>query len=145
MADECGIHPQALYMVESGTYSTIPPSIVSYLSKQDYDSQELQGKYLEFVNATRATTRELYDWENIRPAGYSTAQPPFQTYRDVLGLSRQAVAKLLCVQSALLYKLETGKCKKLPGQLIEALRAVGVPWTVINTLNAWTEKYYWSV
>ena len=142
-ADLCKITVQMVYMVESGTYIDIPSSIMSKLVSEDHPEYSIRSQYQTFIAATRANTASLYDWET-QPVGYTLDTAPFQQYREHFNLSRQSVSKLLCVQTAKLYKLETGQTKKLPGQLVDALGSVGVPWRNIALLNTWTEKFYWK-
>lgn len=141
LSNKLGVSTQVVYLTESGVYNKVPQSIASFYAFNG--GTELNQRYQAFITVTRLNSAELFDWENSFPVGYSLEEHPFVTYREHFNLARQAIAKLLCVQPALLYRLETGKLKKLPTQLVEALRAVGVKWETISLLNTWSEKFYW--
>lgn len=139
-ADAAGVHWQAWYLTECGVYNDVPPSINSYLRKNDV---AIDGA--DYTKWRRSRQREFGERHSLATIGLpepSSRICPFLSFREWIGISRLELAKSLCVQPAVLYKLETGQSRHLPQQLAEALEVAGLPVELIDELNDRTEEFY---
>lgn len=139
-----GVHWQVWYLTECGCYEQIPKRIRQYLSHrlaERYD--DVEEKYRTYQRISRENARELLQANQELPQSSLTYQP-FRAYRETIGVSRAYLAKILCVQPAILYKLESGRSRNLPESLTRALKEAGLPVEIIEELDARTEEYYES-
>lgn len=139
-----GVHYQAILQNESGTYESVLPAVLRFLVQQGYDGQELLREYVEFQHLCRTSFGETQIWSYELLGSASLDRPPILNFREALDLSRQGLAKRLCVQPSVLYKLEKGQARRLPEQLEVALREAGMPAEMIDELNERTEEYYYK-
>lgn len=141
-ADEAGIHWQAWYMTECGCYNDVPPKISIYLKGKGYGFSD--EDYQNF----RLVQQRIFGEEYLKRKGLpapTLAVPPITEFRKYHGIrSRTSFAKGLCVQPALLYKLEHGMVKYLPDQLYQALLQAGLPVEEVEELDNRTTEYYES-
>jgi len=125
------INLQTWYLTENGCYANVPPVILDYLEDQGFSAAWVESAYALFIAKSRAAFFLNYE-VTINSIEYShktrkdSAEHPLRTLCDSLGLSRQGLAKELCVQPSVLYKLESGKQKAVPNQLETALLEVGM-------------------
>lgn len=139
MSKAIGCHLQALYMNESGVYPSILPEILHWLVGRGYNRVELLLQYDEFVDKTRESFRnKYYPYELPKP---DALRCPLRLWRESLGISRAGLAKGLCVQPSLLYRVEQGKAQSLPSQLRQALLYVGMTKEDVNELNYRTAEF----
>lgn len=139
-AAEAGIHWQAWYLTECGVYNDVPPAIDEYFYQRGYIL--IGSEYNEFRCRNQRDFGLLYLVnKGLPPVDNSVS--PMTSYREWVGCrSRSFFAKGLCVQPAVLYLLELGKCKTLPGQLRSALLIAGVSEEDVDELDSRTEDYY---
>ena len=140
-ADGADIHWQAWFMTECGCYNDIPPKIASYLANNGLtiDGEE----YTEFRKSQQRDFGELFaiGERGLPPA--SLSQPPIRAYREHIGVrSRTSFAKGLCVQPALMYRLENGQVKYLPDQIYQALLVAGLSTEDADELDERTTEYF---
>lgn len=144
IAKDASVNAQGWYLTECGVYADPLPAIVSYLIKRGHSGTDLYREYREYVQNRRSGFGERHNCDPAElwlPAS-SLKQPPTTSFRQALGFSRMAFAKELCVQPALLYKLERGQKAKLPQQLSEALAEAGFSERLIEELDERVREYY---
>ncbi len=142
-AELCGVHEQALYLNECGVYIDILPAVLEVFVKHGYLQVTLRTEYREFQKERRAEFALEYNFQDPNIIGpIMLSKAPIVTFRTNLGLSRQAFAKRLLVQPAILYKLEHGQARHLPQQLVDALEEAGMSSDIIDELNERTEDFY---
>jgi DNA-binding XRE family transcriptional regulator len=140
-ANEVGIHESAVLLNEQGCYHEILPKILEYLVEQDYDPKQLQRDYLSFVSMCRKYVRSKLSLDEFRLGDqFVTLSPIHQLYR-YMKMNRTKIAKLICVQPALLYKVEHGESTHLPSQVELALRDVGVRELVLAQMNEQQDEF----
>lgn len=140
-AGDCGVHYQAVYMAECGVYPVILPKILDYMVSLGENATVLQAEYAKFQSDRRTESRAIFTGEFSLPnPGLDKA--PMTKLIEHLGMSKQQFAKVLCVQPALIYRLDKGTWKTLPTQIEEALKDIGFPDDLLEELNERTEEYY---
>lgn len=142
-ARDAGIHHQALYLNECGVYVDVLPTLLEFIEGLGYDGAELEANYHLWVAERREEVRESLDFLDDLPEPCRSVHP-FVCFREALGLSRMAFCKTFLVHPASIYELEHGKMLKLPGQLVDALRSVGISDTVIEELGFRCGEFYVS-
>lgn len=139
-AFEAGVNRQLWYLTECGCYSSIPPVIDYYLKQKDQPVDPLD--YLQF----RLNTQKEFGRKHLVGKGLpdqSLKIPPIEAFRLHCGVeTRASFAKGLCIQVALMYKLEHGEAKHLPIQIYDALRIAGLPVDDLEELDERTVEYY---
>lgn len=143
-ARNCGIHVSGLYLVECGSYSHIFPSILSYLSNKGYDRKQIEKDYKAFIKHRRQIEHESSSWANVVLDSPSLISNPFLAFRTKMDNTRANFCKRLCIQPALVYRLENGELKSIPSSVEIALSEVGVPYIVLEQLNEQLEEYYYA-
>lgn len=139
-ADGAGIKWQAWYMTECGCYNDVPPKIERFLYGLGYLLSS--DEYTDFRKAQQRKFGELFIQDKGLPVA-SLAHPPIKVYREHIGVrSRTSFAKGLCIQPALLYKLENGQAKHLPDQIYQALVTAGLTVDQADELDERTREYY---
>lgn len=137
----CKIHYQALFLSENGVYPGVLPSIRKYLTNNlDFDGEVLDREYKEFVRLRRVQFERNYGTWTL-PEPY-LGDSPVVVWREALGLSRLALAKELCVQPSLLYRVEMGKTPTLPTQFKEALLEINFPKRLVEEIEERVEEFY---
>lgn len=134
----------AWYNTECGMYAGIPPSIMETLVTWSFDRDDLQAQYKAHQTRKRQNFGRIHWYLTVKelPAP-SKAIQPFRQFREkCLRVSRSRVAKALCVQVAVLYKLETGKNRSMPQQLREAMLEAGFVPTLIDELDDRCIEHY---
>lgn len=138
-----GINYQTWYLTECACYDRVPLTVLHYLENQGFSSVWLEQEYKRYQERCRTifflNYYELFDKVDFENLTGNTH--PVEWLRKSLGLSRQGFAKELCIQPAVLYKVESGRTKSIPQQLNEALIEVGLPETVLTQLREETEKW----
>ena len=136
MAAEAGVHVQALYLNECGCYPTILPDILRYMvDVLGSENTEVSRAYDTFVLEKRVQFGNSHAMSDYTLGHLGEPRiHPFIAFRDSLELSRLGFAKGACVQPAVLYNVENCRCKRVPGQLIEALQDCRLPRVVIIEL-----------
>lgn len=134
IAEAAKINYQTWYSTECGCYADIPPGILGFLEAEGFNVLHLETEYHDFVSETRD---EFYltHLDALNKFTLSGEAHPVEEFRTALGLSRAALAKQLCVQPAVLYKVESGDSKGLPRQLRDALLEAGVSEVLIGELE----------
>lgn len=135
-AKKSGIHKQTWYNIECCCYEEIPPKVIDFLESEGFSYAWLVREYRDYVRRSRAAFFLNYgaDYGVIDVAGWIGVNPVV-AFREHLGLSRQGLAKELCVQPGVLYKVENGKSTKLPAQFKKALLQVEVPEDLLHQLE----------
>ena len=142
-ANKLGVHISTLYLTECGCYWPVPSTILSALQKKfGIDTTQFKKDYRAWIKQHRKQTSEQYPWDSIKFEVVLSKIAPFEQMRTQLDLSRSRIAKLLCVQPAILYRLERGDFRSLPSAVELALSEVGVTGKVLAELNELTEEYY---
>lgn len=141
------IHWQAWYMTECAVYAALPPAVLKAVDKMGGNTETLKRDYRQFQKEQRELFgiqyRDTFEYFNLPEFKFS--QNPFRDWRTKLvDLSRQALAKRLCVQPAVLYKVEHGKSASLPEQVKEALEEAGCPVGVIEELDVRVAEHYYG-
>lgn len=142
IAKEADVHFQAWYLTECGCYNRVPPVILKYLfGKNILISNDEYQKF-------RQDSQALFGARHFNGCGlpaFSNTLPPIEAFRLHCGIeSRAAFAKGLCVQVALLYKLEHGEVRHLPAQVFQALITAGLPVEEVEELDERTVEFYES-
>ena len=142
LSDSLGVQYQLVYLTECGCYTEIPPVILVFLAKEGFSVGKLEEDYNKFVQKQRRAFGETYfprDFELPDPAA---SQNPLTLLRKKLDLNKAAFAKGLCIQPAVLYKIETGQQRTLALQIKVALVEAGLPWVEMKELESRYEEYY---
>lgn len=128
------VNYQTWYTTECGCYAAIPPGLLEFLENEGFNVLHLENEYEDFVAETRdefyAEFSPLYG-----SIEFTGLENPVTELRQTFGLSRTAFAKQLCVQPAVLYKVESGTSKGLPQQLRAALVEVAIPEVILDKLE----------
>lgn len=139
---EAGIHWQTWYLTECGCYSAIPPAITGYFRRKDLPV--LNEDYQSF----RLASQKEFGFQNLLNKGlppFHSGIAPIQAFREHCGIdSRASFAKGLCIQVALMFKLEHGNVRFLPRQVYDALINAGLPVEDVEELNERTQEHYES-
>lgn len=141
VAEKAEVNYQTWYLTECACYSDIPPTILFFLEDAGFNLSWVEREYTLYI--TRARNEfflEYFRWYEVFL--FSGKEHPVVELREHVGLSRQAFAKELCVQPAILYKCEKGLTKKLPQQLRKALQDVYLPDTVLEELQRILPRWY---
>lgn len=136
MAQKAGVHVQALYLNECGCYPHILPSVLRLMVHVlDRNPAQVEREYKKFVADKRLTFggNHALDFYTLAHLGEPRIHP-LVAFRDSLKLSRMMFAKSLCVQPTMLYNVEKCQARKIPLELIEALKDAGLPRTVLLEL-----------
>jgi hypothetical protein len=143
-ASGAGIHWQVWYLTECGCYETIPKKIKNFLNKHDTETRinitELESNYRGYQLGNRKAFGDTFKQYSLSAA--SLQENPFASFRAVLGITRANCAKRLCVQPAILYKVETGRSRNLPESLLNALKDADLPVELIEELDTRLEEFY---
>lgn len=132
IAHKSGINYQTWYLTERGCYDKIPGRILEFVvDNSGFSEFWIRARYSAFVTGMRARFKQEfhYDYESLRTCR------TLEQVCNVLGVSRTQLAKLLCVQPAVLYKFDAGIQRRLPSQFVKALAEVGMPEYVILNLE----------
>lgn len=143
-ADDCGIHVSGLYLIECGAYSHIFPNILSHIRNKGYDTKQVEKDYRLYIRHRREYERDTNTWANLSVEPLSLLSNPFQAFRSKVDSSRANFCKRLCIQPALVYRLEHGEFKSIPTSVSLALEDVGVPYLVREQLNEQIEEFYYA-
>jgi transcriptional regulator with XRE-family HTH domain len=142
-ANDCGIHVSALYLIECGSYSHVFPSILSYLKIKGYDKKQIEKDYRDYIKHRREYERQNNSWDYTLDS-LNILVNPFLSFRSKVDTSRANFCKRLCVQPALVYRLENGDFRSIPSSVEVALSDVGVPQIILAQLNEQIEEYYFG-
>lgn len=140
---DANVNWQLWYLTECGCYDRIPPVISQYLADNGYFL--LEQDYFEFQTRQRRRFSERFhpDTINALPSAASEGCP-LTVYRLSLGVARLGLAKGLCVQPAVLWKVEKRHSKCLPAQLHQALLEFGMREENVNELDDRLEEWYYA-
>lgn len=134
VASAAKVNYQTWYLTECGCYKEIPPVVLAFLEAEGFNVLHLENEYTDYVSETRddfaLRFRPVFEQLELGDEKNSVVE-----FRETLGLSRAALGKQLCVQPAVLYKVESGHSKGLPQQLREALIEVGIPEDLLEELE----------
>lgn len=143
-AKDCGIHVSGLYLLECGAYSHIFPSVLGRLESLGFSRGQVEKDYRQFIKKQREKERDTKVWLSISLDSPNLLLNPFSTFRLKADQSRTSFCKRLCIQPALVYRLEQGNFKNMPASVEIALTEVGVPTVVLAQLNEQMEEYYYG-
>lgn len=141
-AEKARINYQTWYNTECCCYALPPVAVITYLEGEGFSSHWLLEGYSQYRERSR--NMFLLNYSGVYQFILEEEEldvHPVVWFREHLGLSRQGFAKELCIQPAVLYKVESGKTGNLPAQLREALEDVDVPVGLIDWMKKETKKW----
>lgn len=149
LADEIGIHMQAVYLAECGVYPRVLPSILYYFGWDE--AGEHAVAYRQFQKAKRQVNGHLWGLDRLTLTDlgvplYMEAHPLI-AFRQILsngvtkGISRMMFAKRFCIQPVELFFLETRKRPEVSEQFRTAMREAGLDDIVLSELEARIQEY----
>lgn len=136
------VQEQLWYLTECGCYSEIPPSVLSYLIEKEFSPNFLREGYNAFVSRKRRDFGEKYLHDKFELPEPSPRVEPISALRTQLGLTRTSFAKDLCIQPAILYKVENAKQRTLSQVIKNALLEAGLELELIRELDMRYGEYY---
>lgn len=140
-AEEANVHWQAWYLTECGVYNDVPPAIADYLAAKGRPVDD--DAYTWFRENQQRKFGNHY-FRNFKLPEPDLRVAPIKALRDEIDVSRLHFAKSLCVQPALLYKLERAETRALPSQIRAALLTAGLTHEQVEELNERCIEFYES-
>jgi DNA-binding XRE family transcriptional regulator len=137
MAAKAGVHVQALYLNECGCYPHVLPSVLRLMVHVlDRNPAQVEKEYNKFVADKRLTfggdhALNFYTLDHLGEPRIH----PLLAFRDSLRLSRMGFAKAICVQPTMLYNVENCQARRLPSELLKALKDAGLSRQVLLELS----------
>jgi DNA-binding XRE family transcriptional regulator len=142
VAGHAEVNSQTWYLAECAVFTDPPPAIMKFLEDEGFNLIKLEWDYHDYVRRQRAEFYMNYYKLYPRLAEFQVGGVhPLRVLYSTFGITRQGLAKELCVQPAILHKLETGKQKKCPAQLHAALLEVGITQTSIKRFTEELERW----
>lgn len=136
-----GIQYSVAYFTECGCYGKIPDTIIKAFASKGVDIPSLRQEYREFQKDCRQEFGEYFrdillsESFNLVLERVYPSTSFVKLLQDELGMSRAELAKWLCIQTAILYRLEKGQTKEFPDDLVDALYQAGISHDVIRRWN----------
>lgn len=131
LANECGVSRQTVLRTEQGVYTSLPPSLGEWLTR------DVPGIYNAYHAWQRAKRKHSYG-KLIEPYSFdSISDNPFHRWRVDSGLnSRMGVCKDFCLHPAVVTKFEnTVEHSLVPDIILDALRDSGYAESTLTALQ----------
>lgn len=139
MAHRAGVSKQHIMRIEQGVYAKLNDTVAQAyadISLEDASPYQIICDYANEVDGRREALRYEIAEQVMKQGGWLNAPRNFQAFRIWLGFpSRIGFCKALACHPATVLNFEKGKAKRLPADVIDALRAVGVPKSLIPLLH----------
>lgn len=137
LANECGVSRQTVLRTEQGVYTSLPPSLGDWLTR------DVPGIYSAYTSWQTAKRKHSYG-RLIEPYSFDTANDnPFHRWRLDSGLtSRMGVCKDFCLHPAVVTKFEnTLEHISVPDIILDALRDSGYAESTLTALQRAYSEY----
>jgi transcriptional regulator with XRE-family HTH domain len=128
LAKRLGLSRQYLSRAEQGTYSSLNPALLRWVSNaMHWTATSTERRYEQFQRAQRRATREKIEPHKLeRHDSKSPGGVIFERWRSGYWNSPTAFAIAFCVHPDLVTKYEEGIAKAMPKQIRQALAEVNL-------------------
>lgn len=127
LAKRLGLSRQYLNRAEQGTYTSLNPALLKWVSNAlRIDVTSVKKRYLIFQQATRQATIEKVDPHKLVRHNSQPSHKLFEQWRNGYWTSPTQFAVAFCVHPDSVQKYEEGIQKTMPGQIRNALEEVNL-------------------
>jgi len=140
-----GVNLQAIHLLEQGCYFPVLPRIEQFFTDRHViTAEELREAYINYQFHQRSVFGESHGIPELSDVGYWDGSTcPFEEFRiQRVKVTRTALAKGLCVQPAVLFRLANNQSKTIPSLLSNALLEAGLSLELLDELSERTADYY---
>lgn len=125
LAKKLGLSRQYLNRAEQGTYSSLNPALKKWTANTlGIGVTDVEKRYLQFQNATRAATVESVDPHKLERHENNTNQPGYQIFeqwRSGYWPSSFAFSNAFCIHPETVRNYEEGMRPEMPTLMVEIL------------------------
>ena len=123
LAKRLGLSRQYLSRAEQGTYSSLNPALITWVSNAlNIHPEAIRQRYALFQKATRRATVERISPHPLRRNGSEAPHLTFERWRSGYWTSPVQFSVAFCVHPDSVQKYEEGIQKTMPRQILEALQ-----------------------
>ena len=141
MAHRCGVSKQHIMRIEQGVYAKLNDAIAEAYAELTPDYAGLTAYQLicqysiEVENRREALKYEIAE-HVLKQGGWTNAPVEFSEFRKFIGYeSRIGFCKALACHPSTVLNYEKGKARRLPADVSNALRSVGVPKSLLELIK----------
>lgn len=142
LAKQLGLSKQYLSKAEQGTYSSLNPSVLRWVSRAlGIGEADVVKRYEQFQNAKRQSTIENVEPHKLirTPDNKLPGNLLFEQWRSSYWPSSMAFSQAFCVHPEMVRKYEEGITPEMPKQIREILTDADLmetEWTEMNSRHA---------